>query len=145
MRVGKGGAVLIGDLLGGLVGAVFGEAIGGKFVDKKRNRLQQESVVVCTLRVVEGEYSVIGRRWRGGQARLSPGMIDFKRQFRSQRFSIPVVGIDSSDPRTPSATEVWWVDPDAKIVRVATPAAVLEWAVGSAHFDWAVETVGAGL
>jgi hypothetical protein len=91
--------------------------------------------VECGFRVVEGEQGGLTDRWRHGSAVVASGEVTFTGTVGGVRFlkrrpvRIDVLGVDDSAPREPSGGEIVSVNPHARVVRVRTPTAVLEWAL----------------
>ncbi|GAB2857337.1 hypothetical protein GCM10027200_67090 [Lentzea nigeriaca] len=100
--------------------------------------------VECSFRLLEGIQAGLGRRWRHGSAPITPGRVTFTGTFGGVRFlkrrpiSIEVETVDS-DSRGVSGAEAVAVNPTSRIVRVATPTGVLEWALDAGNEQAAVE------
>lgn len=105
---------------------------------KRLWRLAREGETECGLRVVEGAAAGLGSRWKHGKARVSEGVVDFRPGLGGGiRFARPgqpwvriaVMEATRADERTAGLKESWSVSATARILRLRTATAEIEWAV----------------
>lgn len=114
---------------------------------RRAARYARRGQVECGFRVVEGQHDGLNGRWRHGVATLAPGTITFAGTVGGLRFlqrgsvRIVVEGVDRADRRQPAGLEIVAVSPATRVVRVATPAAALEWALLADQVGWAIDQV----
>lgn len=85
--------------------------------------------------------------WRHGVATLGPKEIKFVSTVGGVRFlkrrpvRLVVEHVDRSEQRQPTGLEIIAANPDARVVRVETSTAMLEWAILADRVLWAIEQV----
>lgn len=117
---------------------------------RRQSKLQERDETECGLRVVSGSQPGLTSRWRHGVTRVEAGHLEFLPRLGGSRIrrpgqpwlSIDVVEASRADERVASGREQWSVNPTARIVRIRTASAELEWAVSAEQRDWALSLVG---
>ena len=108
------------------------------WIDRRVRRMADRGETECGLRVVSGTEPGLGRGWKHGMARVGAGSIEFLPGLGGGvRFARPgqrwlhirVLEATRQDERTPGLKESWSVRPDARIMRLRTSTAEIEWAV----------------
>lgn len=126
---------MLGDLIGGFVGALFGRSFGDRVHENDARRLAQQSRIECAVRVLDGTQQGLSSRWSRGTADLRP------RRILIRGSSIDVQSYDLNSVRRPTAKESWSINPRMKLVRITTATAELEWAVPDGRLEWAASVV----
>jgi hypothetical protein len=91
----------------------------------------------CAMRVVEGDEAALRRFWWPYRAAVEPGMIGCRGR------SLIVREVEEGYRET-RFVEWFLINPDAEIIRVRTPTAVIEIALTAADRAWLPATVAAG-
>jgi hypothetical protein len=113
-------------------------------------RYAKRGQLECGVRVVDGQQDGLGERWQHGVATLMPKEITFVGTFGGVRFlkrrpvRLPVGSVDRSTERQPTGREILVASPAARVIRIKTPSAILEWAIPADQVLWAIEKVSAG-
>lgn len=118
-------------------------------LDRRMRRLAERGETECGLRVVGGEHRGLSSHWRHGLARVDSHHISLCRYtWPGIRVPVPFVEpievhVTSVRPstRTVGGREIWSVDPDAVLITVESPGALLEWALVRSAVDWALGRV----
>jgi hypothetical protein len=118
--------------------------------DRRLRRLAVRGETECGLRVAQGTEAGLGRRWKHGVARISQGSVEFRPGLGGGiRFARPgqpwlritVLEATRSEERTAGLKESWSVSGRARILRLRTATAEIEWAVVPQQRDALLATV----
>ena len=116
---------------------------------RRQSKLQEREEMECGLRVISGTQPGLTGRWRHGVARVQAGNLEFLPRLGGSRIPRPgqqwlrvdVIEASRAHERVAGGREQWSVNPTARIVRVRTATAELEWAVAPEQRDWALSRV----
>lgn len=134
-RAGTAGPIVnpVGDILGGLLGVLLGD----RFLRWRSSRHAANGEFDCALRAE-------GRGWEHGRARVSPGLLEFRRMgvYAPERDGRRIaVEWASPEGRRPSGREGSGITSRATIFRIRTSEGPLDWAVAAPSPEVAVGLV----
>lgn len=108
------------------------------WIDRRLRRIADQGKTECGLRVVKGTEPGLGARWKHGVARIDVGVVEFRPGLGGGvRFARPgqpwlrieVLEASRAEERTAGLKESWSVSGQARILRLRTATAEIEWAV----------------
>jgi hypothetical protein len=128
----------LGELLGDLLGVIFGEGVRQALLGRRANRQARNNSVECSMRATDGDEAALPREWRQGLAILSPGQMVFSSNGPTRTIVVTAVEVDH--PRELTRKEK--VRRGSVVIGLRTATAELEWAVPEDRLGWALSKLG---
>ena len=139
------GIMAVAVVVGGLAAALFTAPI----IRRRSRSMQASGRIEGGLRVLDGRFPGLTRRWRHGHAFVAPGQLTFTayvgglRLFRRPAVTIPVTMVEPDSARGTGIRDGWAAPGLA--VRLQSGDTRLEWGVFPAErLDWALQELGLG-